>query len=274
MDVSQPLFVFFRMQLRSLRARNGWTQEALAGRLGFSAELVSKVETGSVRPSGDFAGAVDRVFPEMNGAFSGLVELAEDDVDVYPVWFRAWVDAELRASVIRWWQPLLVPGLLQTEGYIRAVYEAWREVDGNLKIDADVAARLDRQSVLARETPPSFGAVIAESVLRQGVGGPEVMREQVAHLIEVSERSRITIQILPDGTGAHVGLLGAFAVAQFPDKTDPMVYMETSHEGTTTKDPRTVERMAVAYDVLRNEALSVRASRDLMQKVVQEQWTA
>lgn len=273
MDVSQPLFVFFRTQLRSLRAKNGWTQEALASRLGFSAEMVSKVETGSCRPSPDFAAAADLVFPQMNGAFTSLVELAEAGIDVYPVWFRLWVDAEQRASVIRWWQPLLIPGLLQTEGYIRAVYEAWREVDGNPKIDADVAARLDRQSVLERETPPSFGAIIDESVLHREIGGPQAMHEQLTHLIEMSQRPRITIQILPDGIGANVGLLGAFAVAQFPDNTDPMVYMETSHEGTTTKDPRTVERMTVAYDVLRNEALSVRASRDLMQKVAQERWT-
>lgn len=173
MDADQPLFAFCRAQLRRLRAKKGWSQEALGKRIGFSGEMVSKVETGSSRPSPDFAAALDLAFPEMNGMFAELVDHAEASRDVHPEWFRSWVDAEQRASVIRWWQPLLVPSLLQVEGYIRAVYEAWRAVDGNPKIDADVAARLDRQSILDLDTPPSFGAVLDESVLYREIGGPD-----------------------------------------------------------------------------------------------------
>lgn len=273
MDADQPLFVFFRAQLRRLRAKKGWSQEALGKRIGFSGEMVSKVETGSSRPSPDFAAALDLGFPEMNGLFAALLDHAEASRDVYPEWFRSWVDAEQRASVIRMWQPLLVPGILQTDGYIRAVYEAWRAVDGNQKIDADVAARLERQTVLDRETPPSFGAVIDESVLYREIGGPKVMHEQLNHLAEMSERPRITIQILPADVGAHVGLLGAFAMAQFPGDTDAMVYMESPDQGATSKDPDRVARLAVTYDALRDEALGARASRELLRKVAEEQWT-
>lgn len=274
MDADQPLFVFFRSQLRRLRAKKGWSQEALGKRLGFSGEMVSKVETGGARPSPDFAAACDLVFPEMNGVFSELLDQAENCRDVYPAWFRTWVDAEQRASVIRMWQPLLVPGLLQVEGYIRAVYEAWRAVDGNPKIDADVAARLDRQAILDRETPPSFGTVIDETVLHREIGGPKVMHEQLLHLADLAENPRITIQVLPASVGAHVGLLGAFAVAQFPGDTGSMLYLENSDKGSTSKDPDTVARMAVAYDALRDEALGARASRDFLRKVAEERWTA
>ena len=273
MDQDQPLFVFFRAQLKRLRIMKGWSQEALGKRIGFSGEMVSKVETGNNRPSPDFAAALDLAFAEMNGMFAELVDHAEGSRDVYPVWFRSWVDAEQRASVIRWWQPLLIPGLLQTEEYIRAVYEAWRVVDGNPKIDADVAARLDRQSILDRPTPPSFGAVIDESVLYREVGGPKVMHEQLTHLAEMSERPRITVQVLPADVGAHVGLLGAFAMAQFPGDTDTMVYMESPDRGSTSKDPDRVARLTVTYDALRDEALGARASRELLRKVAEERWT-
>lgn len=230
MDADQPLFVFFRAQLRRLRAKKGWSQEALGKRIGFSGEMVSKVETGSSRPSPDFAAALDLGFPEMNGLFAALLDHAEASRDVYPEWFRSWVDA-------------------------------------------DVAARLERQTVLDRETPPSFGAVIDESVLYREIGGPKVMHEQLNHLAEMSERPRITIQILPADVGAHVGLLGAFAMAQFPGDTDAMVYMESPDQGATSKDPDRVARLAVTYDALRDEALGARASRELLRKVAEEQWT-
>lgn len=206
------------------------------------------------------------------GMFTALVEAAETSTSAYPSWFQSWVDAEKRASVLRSWEPLIVPGPLQTAEYARAIFEVWRAVDGNRDVDRDVAARLARQDIFDRPAPPSFGVVIDETVLRRCVGGAKVMLGQLLHLVEMSERPRVSVQILPAEVGEHVGLGGAFAVASFVDDTPGMVYFETADEGEVTKVPARLERTTVIYDALRDDALNARASRDLMRKVAEERW--
>jgi hypothetical protein len=230
--------------------------------------MVSKVETGRNAPSPEFADALDRqAFPELEGLFSELLDAAGD-------WqFRTYADAEQHASVIRMANPLLVPGLLQTEAYIRAVLEAWRPVDGSPRAEAAIVSRLERQAVLDGELPPSLGVVIDESVLYRPIGGPTVMRDQLAHLLDMSDRPRVSVQVLPTDVGAHVGLLGAFVILSFPDDAPGMVYFESPDHGETTQDGKRLARVAVTYDALRDNALSARASRDLIRKVAQETWT-
>lgn len=266
---NNPLFVFFAQHLKRLRLAKGWSQEALGNRIGFSGEMVSKVETLRNAPSPDFAFALDsEAFPDMGNMFMALLTQAGE-------WqFRTYADAEQHASVIRMANSLQVPGLLQTERYTRAVLEKWQAVDGNPTIEADVAERLERQAILDRELPPSLGVVIDETVLYRPVGGPEVMREQVAHLIEMSERPRVSVQVVPADVGAHVGLLGSFVILSFADSAPGMVYFESPDHGETTRDPKRLARVSVTYDVLRDEALSVRASRDKFRKAEKETWTA
>jgi hypothetical protein len=183
------------------------------------------------------------------------------------------VDAEQRASVIRWWEPLLVPGLLQTAEYARALFEAWRAIDGGADADELVTARLARQAIFDRPAPPSFWALIDETVLHRSVGDPKVMHDQLVHLADIAERPRVTIEIVPAEVGVHVGLLGAFAYAGFEDDTPGIVYMESPDQGQTTKHPATVAKIALTYDTIRTEALGGRASRDLIRKVAEERWS-
>lgn len=265
-----PLFVFFGEELRRRRNAAGLSQEALGKRIGFSAEQVGKVENCDRRPTLRFAQSCDSAFPEAQGMFVNLVDAAEKSAGVYPAWFASWVDAEKRASVIRWWEPLLVPGLLQTADYARAVFDAWQAIDGESTTDELVAARLARQAILDRPSPPSFWALIDETVLHRSVGDPKVMHDQLVHLAEMSERPRVNIEVVPSGVGAHVGLLGAFAVAGFEDDTPGIVYLESPDEGETTKHPATVAKIGLTFDTLRTEALGGRASRDLIRKVAEE----
>lgn len=269
-----PLLAFFVRELRRVRNAAGLSQEALGKRIGFSGEMVSKVENGDRRPSPDFATGCDAAFPELGGLFARLLGEAEESSDVYPVWFQSWVDAEKRASVLRTWESLIMPGLLQTADYARAVFEAWRTVDGDGDTDTDVTGRLARQEIFDRPSPPSFGAVIEESVLYRCIGGPKVMHDQLLHVAGMSERPRITVQVVPAEVGAHVGLLGSFITASFADGTPGMVYLETPVEGETSKNPGTVAKVALIYDALRDDALNARASRDLIMKVAEERWTA
>jgi hypothetical protein len=98
------------------------------------------------------------------------------------------------------------------------------------------------------------------------------MHEQLTHLADMSARPRVSVQVLPADVGAHVGLLGGFDMAGFGDATPGMVYLESPGEGETTKNPATVARIGITYDALRDEALGVRASRDLIMKVAEERW--
>jgi transcriptional regulator with XRE-family HTH domain len=269
-----PLFDFFATELRRARNAAGMSQDALGKRIGFSAEQVGKVELGDRRPTGKLAEGCDAVFPELAGIFGRLVARAEASHGVYPSWFASWVDAEQRAAIIRWWEPLLVPGLLQTADYARAVFDAWQAVDGYGDTDELVTARLARQAIFDRPAPPSFGAVIDETVLYRFIGGPKIMHDQLLRLAEVSEHPRVTVQVVPADLGAHVGLLSGFAIAGFDDDTPGIVYIESPDEGETSKHPNTVAKITLTYDTLRNEALGGRASRDLIVKVAEERWKA
>jgi transcriptional regulator with XRE-family HTH domain len=269
-----PLFDFFASELRRARNAARLSQDALGARIGFSGEMVSKVETGDRRPSDKFAEGCDAAFPEADGLFARLVAKAEKSGGVYPAWFASWVDAEQRAAVIRWWEPLLMPGLLQTADYARAVFDAWRAIDGGADTDVPVAARLARQTIFDRPSPPSVQAVIDETVLHRSVGGAKVMYDQLQHLAEMSERPRVTVQVLPAEVGVHVGLLGAFAIAGFEDDTPGIVYLESPDAGETTRHTATLAKIQLTFDTLRADAISGRASRDLIREVAEERWKA
>ncbi len=263
---------FFGNEVREARTKAKMSQPDLGSVLGYDGSYVSKVETGTIVPDEKFVSGLDPVFPHMNGWFGRFWRESRNWRDHYREWFKQWVDAEQSALSIRTWQPLLIPGLLQTEPYARAVFEAWQAVDGTATTETDVEARLARQAVLDRALPPSYGAVIDESVLYRAIGGPKVMHEQLLHVADMSERPRVSVQVLPAEVGAHVGLLGGFDMAGFGDASPGIVYLESPGEGETTKHPAAVARIGITYDALRDHALGVVASRDLIRKVAEERW--
>lgn len=269
-----PLFDFFASELRRARTSAGLSQDALGARIGFSGEMVSKVETGDRRPSDKFAEGCDTAFDDMDGLFARLVAKAERSSGVYPAWFASWVDAEQRATVLRTWEPLIVPGLLQTADYAKVVFDAWQAIDGGADTDELVSARLARQAIFGRPAPPSFQAVIDETVLHRSVGSAKIMYAQLQHLAEMSERPRVTVQVLPADVGVHVGLLGAFAIAAFEGDTPGIVYLESPDAGETTRHTATLAKIQLTFDTLRADAMSGRASRDLIREVAEERWKA
>ena len=172
--------------------------------------------------------------------------------------------------MLRWYEPLVVPGLLQTEDYARAILSA--RPDGNLDdLDEQVAARLARQAVLDRPDAPQLWCVLDEGVLHRAIGGSKVMRSQLYRLAEVAEHPKTTIQVIRAG-GAHAGLLGGFIIADL-DARPPVAYLETAAEGHVTDSPSVAAHVALSFDRLRAEAESWAASRDLIRKVAEERWT-
>jgi hypothetical protein len=237
------------------------------------ASTVSRVESGLLSPSERFAHACDESFPQMSGWFTRFYHDSRRWGGPYPRWFADWVDAERRATVLRTWEPLLVPGLLQTDEYSRALFKAWQTTGDEDEVENLVTARIDRQRIFDQPKPPSFWAVIDEGVLRRCIGGAKVMHDQLVHLAEAADRPMIRVHVIPAEAGAHNGLLGAFAIAGFAADIPGIVYFESPDEGATTKDPATVARIILTFDTMRSEALPRGASRDLIMRVAEEVWT-
>jgi hypothetical protein len=243
---------FFGAEVRRARIAAGMTLADLAVTVPCDASTVSRIEAGTLSPGQRFAAACDEAFPQMDGWFGRFCHDSRTWAGPHPPWFRDWVETERRATVIRWWEPLLIPGLLQTEGYARTVL-GWGPDDGG-DLDERVAARLDRQAIFDRDSAPEVWILIGEPVLSYRVGSAEVMRKQIDHLAEMATRPRVMIQVVAAAAGAYGGLSGAFAIGA--DRTaDTVIYLETGVQGMVVRDPRLITRAAAMFDHLRSEAL-------------------
>jgi transcriptional regulator with XRE-family HTH domain len=222
----------FGAKLRYYRERVGLSQTDLAARVNVSHDVISKMETGERPPAKDFPGRLDAV-PELDTR-GGLARLWGDlrkglRHRIIPEWFQPWADIEARATTLRSYEPMLIPGLLQTEDYARAILAA---CPGGKDDDPDdrVGGRMNRQAILARSNAPQLWSVVDEGVLHRCIGGPKVMHDQLGHLADRAGNPQTTIQVIPASAGAHAGLLGAFNVADL-DGLPSLVYLETAAEG-------------------------------------------
>lgn len=237
----------------------GLTQPQLAERIHFSVSTVSAVETGAMPASLEFATQCDRVL-NTGGALVRLLDWRK--AERFPSWFGKWHQTEQEAISLRWYEPLLVPGLLQTEAYARAV------LGGD---DDAVAARLERQTILTRSdpAPPKLRCVIDEGVLHRPVGGAAVMYEQLHHLIDMVS-PLISIQVIPHGP--YEALLGGFIIATVKGG-DEIAYVETAVRGLTTGEPEDVAAAAERFEAIRTDALPLRMSLELIKRTAEERWT-
>ena len=271
LDASASPLAFFGAELRFARLAAGLSQEQLGRRLGFSGDLVGKIETGERKPKPELVAACDEAFPAANGLFGRIYDLARRSSGV-PAWFQEWYEAEREAVSVSCWEPMLVPGLAQTADYARALFQAWRSADTDDELDQLIDARMARQLILDRPKPPMLWIVIDEAVLHRCIGSPEITRDQLLRLADLAQRPKVTIQVVPGEVGAHVGLLGAFAIATF-DHAPAIVYLESPDQGQTTDKHATVAAISLTFDTLRAEALPRGASRDLILKVAEQRWT-
>ena len=262
----------FGAELRFYRTRAALSQKDLASKTNVSNDVISKIETGERPPAEDFPPRLDAI-PELDtrGALTRLWDhLKKGQKQRLYGWFQEWADIEAQATVLRSYEPLIVPGLLQIEDYARAILSA--RPDGNVSdLDEQVAARLARQAILDRTGAPQLWCILDEGVLHRAIGGLKVMRSQLYRLAEMAEHPKTTIQVIPFG-GAHAGLLGGFVIADIDGKP-PMAYLETAAEGQVTDSPSVTAHLALRFDRLRAEALPWAASRDLIRKVAEERWT-
>ncbi len=265
-DVETTALSVFAAELRGWRQRLGWSQVECGEKIAFSASLVGAVETCKRTPTLDFARRCDEVL-ETPGTFIRLQELIAREA--YPSWFAPVISFEREAARVHGWELGVVPGLLQTEDYARAVIRACRPRDSDETIDRTVAARLDRQQLLGREQPPMLWYVIAEGVLRHMVGGIAVMAEQLDKLIELAGAPGVVIQVLPFTASDHAGVDGPIAVYDFADAPS-VCYTECYGGGRVVEARDEVADLVMIISMIRASALSPGDSIELMRKIRSE----
>ncbi|MFI6518467.1 helix-turn-helix domain-containing protein [Spirillospora sp. NPDC050679] len=224
-------------QLRRLREQRGVTRQAAGYTIRASESKISRLELGRVsfkeRDVDDLLtlyGVADKTERE------ALLQLARDANtpgwwhrynDVLPNWFQTYVGLEESAAMIRTYELQFVPGLLQSEGYARSVIRLGNSGAADHEIDQRVELRMQRCERLSAPDAPRLWAVLDEGALRRPIGGPEVMRGQFEHLIEMSKLPNVTIQIMPFRFGGHAAEGGAFSILRFPEQDLPdVVYVE------------------------------------------------
>lgn len=268
---------FLGEELKRARLAAGITsQEALAMKLGYDRSVIAKAESGYRPPSPEVAEAYAREFPELSALVDGgLIERWASHIrrngGVFPKFLHSWIDNEKTATGLFYWEPMLVPGILQIEAYARAVLAA--DPDSDEPVDARVTGRLERQQILSRPHPPMVSVVLAEAVLHRCVGSAEVMHDQLIYLAETGEQPRITIQIIPATVGMHTGLGGAVAIADTEDG-GTLVHEDGFTAGKTSAEPDIGAKARGRVTVLRGYALPREASLELIIKVAKERWSA
>jgi hypothetical protein len=191
--------------------------------------------------------------------------------DVLPAWFRTAVGLEEAACLIRAYQPQVIPGLLQTEGYIRAITAASFPAASHDFNERTVALRLARQQLLHRPDPPEYWVVMDETVLRRPIGTPDIMREQVSHLIQAAEQPNVTIQIIPFAAGWHPALYGMFNIYRFPDDQLPdIVYTESLTGAYYLNKPDEAARYIQALDQMCTLAASPEQTLTILRDLMKE----
>jgi|SRR5579875_312484 len=263
----------FGAMVRHYRERAGVSRAEVARQICKSVSLVQAIETGDRAATDVVTEDLDRVL-SAGGALMLLREEMGDGLgyQAYPSWFQDWLIKEREARRLRWFEPLLVPGLLQTVEYARAVFATRFGVTSEW-IDDQVAARLKRQDILERDEPPQLWVIVDEFVLRRPVGGAHVMREQMGHLIEMAQRPHVSVQVIAAAVGGHRGLwAGGFALADFDDAAS-VGYQEAASEGQLVDRAEGVTTLVDGWDTLMREALPWAASQSLLEEAAKS-WTS
>jgi transcriptional regulator with XRE-family HTH domain len=269
------------MELRRLREASALMIEDVARHLECSMSRVSRIETGkSVARIRDVRDMLDLYRVADIGQREQLLTLAKEAQQrgwwteyeaVLSAGLDTYVGLEASAASIRSFQTHLVPGLLQTEEYSRALIRVARPGESPGNIDRMISLRRRRQAMLAESGYLEMWAVLDEAVLRRPIGGVAVMRAQIARLLEAGELQSVTIQVLPFARGVHAGVDGAFTIISFPDPTDlDVVYVDCPAGNIFLEKPRDVRRHTTWFDHLRAAALPPDESAEFMAAAADE----
>ncbi|GAA2815906.1 Scr1 family TA system antitoxin-like transcriptional regulator [Kribbella solani] len=231
------LRIILGAHLRRMRVAAGISRSDAGWEIRSSESKVSRMELGRVglkeRDVGDLLTLYGLDDEEERGRLLTLAREANNPGwwhrygDVLPSWFHSYLDLEAAAQLIRVYELQFVPGLLQTEEYIRAVIQLGRGMIAAEEVERRVTLRTNRQEILTRPDPVRLWAVVDEAVLQRPIGGVKAMLTQIDHLIEASQYPNVTLQVMPFKVGGHAATGGAYSILRFPEQDLPdMVYIE------------------------------------------------
>jgi hypothetical protein len=256
------------------------TCEDVAEHLECSTSKISRIETGRVRVSPRDVRDMLDLYRVPEPQRDSLVQLARESrqkgwwhaySDTIEPRFATYIGLESAASEIRIYEVTLIPGLLQTEDYARAVIAAGAVEGSPEAVERNVAFRMARQPALTSEDPPQLWAVLDEAALRRQVGGPGLMRLQLDHLLDLGGLPNVAIQVLPFGAGAHPAMGRPFVILAFPERADPdVVYLEDLTSALYVENVDEVDRYNVFFNHLRATALSFEGSAALITSVLKD----
>ncbi|WP_307784085.1 helix-turn-helix transcriptional regulator [Streptomyces sp. DEF1AK] len=263
-DPSDSLRTFGAV-VQALREHSGLSRAEFAEIVRFSKHTVESVEWGRRMPDEAFVergegalgntGALRRSAPFLTRAEAGLA-----------VWFRRWARLEKVAVSLYTYECRLVPGLLQSEAYARAVFEGTIPLLTDRKLDVQLAARQKRQRMLRERPTVPFSFIVEEHVFRRRFGDTEEMRELLDHVLEASAPRNVTLQVIPLDAGLHACLDGPVRLLETPDGRR-LGYSEGQQNGRLISDPKEVSLLHQRYDTLRSQALNPKESRGLLERL-------
>lgn len=265
-------------ELRRLRSESNLSIEDVAGALKWPGSKISRIENRQVGISPrDLRKLLELYKADDRPYCDELLDMARRATErgwwqsysggVVPNAYANLIGLESEAATIRTYEPELVPGLLQTPDYARAVIRAGRPADTSEEIDRRVEVRLERQDVLFRSDPPppKVSVVLNEGVLVRRVGSPDVMRTQIEHIMKKRDRANIVVQILPFSAGAHPAMVGPFTMLTFLDAADPGVVNVENHTGAhALEKPEEIRTYEEIWGAIQAKAVSPDDSRAVM----------
>lgn len=256
----------FGALLRFFRERTGLSQEALGAKIGFSKSQVAMVERGARPPKGSFIQKAD----EALGAQGALITLAPKlRVNALPHWFTNFTEEEAGAFARHSYENQVMPGLLQSEAYARAVFASAHPTYDDDEIEDKVAVRLARQSLLSRRPLPDISFVLELITLTRPVGGPRVQRTQLRHLLDVAQLRHVKIQLMSPERESHASLDGPFVLLETSERKQ-LAYIEGQGGSFFVTQQPDLGDLFGRYGVLRAQAYTPEESLEMIEKVAED----
>lgn len=257
---------FYGSEVRRFRTEAGLSLAQLAEIVNYSKTHLGNIETADRMVPPDLPAKLDAAFGT-DGYFVRLYPLARREA--HPDKYRRFMEVEAQATAMLKYAAQSVPGLMQTESYAHAILRAGHPDVTDEELDEKVAARMSRQELLSSDSAPHLWVVLDEGVLRRPVGGPLVMHEQMAALLQMVDTATTKIQVLPFAHGEHSQMGGSLTVFTLPDRSS-VAYLEGSSFGQLVEDAALVDAHQRAYDLLRACALSPRDSAAFIRSAMED----
>ncbi|TXS15325.1 helix-turn-helix domain-containing protein [Streptomyces sp. wa22] len=255
----------FGAVVQALREHAGLSRTELGARVQYSKHTVESVELGRRMPDDVFVERAEEALGNTGALRKAACHLTRGEAGL-AAWFRRWARLEREAVSLCTYECRLVPGLLQSEAYARAVFEGTIPLRTDVELGEQLAARMERKAMMRERPTVPFSFIVEEHVFRRRFGGAEMMRELVDHVLELTAPRNVTLQVVPLEAGLHACLDGPVQVLETPEGRR-LGYSEGQKNGRLISDPKEVSVLCQRYDTLRSQALSPDESRALLERL-------